>query len=68
MKSAWQKLHRLVYLAGTLVIVHFLWVTRVDDSEPLVYGTVLAALLGYRWFTRVSPRKRGSRNEARMGL
>jgi sulfoxide reductase heme-binding subunit YedZ len=52
MKSAWQKLHRLVYLAGALVIVHFLWVTRVDDTEPLVYGAILAVLLGFRWMTR----------------
>ena len=56
MKDKWQKLHRLVYLAGTLAFFHFLWVTRVEDFEPLVYGAILAVLLGYRRMTRTSPR------------
>ena len=44
----WNQLHQLVYAAGVLSIVHFLWITRVDDTEPLIYALVLALLLGYR--------------------
>ena len=44
----WNRLHQLVYAAGILTIVHFLWITRVDDTEPLIYALILSLLLGYR--------------------
>ena len=44
----WQALHRLVYLIGAGGIVHFLWLVKSDLREPLLYGTILAALLGFR--------------------
>ena len=47
----WNRLHQLVYAAGILTIVHFLWITRVDDTEPLVYALILSLLLGYRIHT-----------------
>ena len=40
----WKRLHRLVYLASTLGIVHFVWLTK-DIREPLRYGGVVALLL-----------------------
>ena len=48
MGRSWARLHRLVYVAGILSVIHFLWITRVDDNEPLVYGAILFVLLGYR--------------------
>ena len=45
---SWNRLHQLVYAAGVLTIVHFLWITRVDDTEPLIYAVTLSLLLGYR--------------------
>lgn len=41
----WQRLHRLVYLAGGLVVLHFYWLVKKDVSEPLRYGAVLGVLL-----------------------
>lgn len=41
----WQRLHRLVYVAAALAVLHFLWLVKVDNLEPLVYGAVLAVLL-----------------------
>lgn len=41
----WTRLHQLAYLAGVLAVVHFLWRVKIDISQPLLYGTVLAALL-----------------------
>lgn len=43
----WKRLQRLVYLAGVLAIVHFLWLVK-DIGEPLRWGIVLAVLLALR--------------------
>ena len=45
--KVWKKLHRFVYLAGILVIVHYLWLAK-DPGEPLRYGFALAVLLALR--------------------
>jgi sulfoxide reductase heme-binding subunit YedZ len=44
----WRKLHRLLYVAATLGVVHYLWITRADDRAPLIYGLILAVLLAAR--------------------
>jgi sulfoxide reductase heme-binding subunit YedZ len=41
----WQRIHRLVYLAGTLAALHFIWRVKRDLTEPLLYATLLGALL-----------------------
>ena len=53
----WKRLHRLIYLAGILGIIHLLWILRTNISEAVVYGSVLAVLLGYR-FTHYLQRSR----------
>jgi sulfoxide reductase heme-binding subunit YedZ len=59
----WKRLHRLVYLAGILAIVHFVWLAK-DNREPLRYGAVVALLLFMRipglprqWFRTRSRRE-----------
>lgn len=54
----WQRLHRLVYLAAALAVLHFFWLVKRDVSEPLVYATILAVLLASRLVLR--PRRRSS--------
>ncbi|OGO30928.1 MAG: hypothetical protein A2Z16_02450 [Chloroflexi bacterium RBG_16_54_18] len=44
----WTRLHRLVYLAGFLVIVHYLWLVKADLRPPIIYGTVMLALFVVR--------------------
>ena len=44
----WNRLHHLVYLAGVLAVVHFVWRVKIDLTQPLTYGVVLAVLLGVR--------------------
>jgi sulfoxide reductase heme-binding subunit YedZ len=44
----WQRLHRLAYVAAVLGVVHFVWRVKADATEPLIYGAVLALLLGLR--------------------
>ena len=41
----WKRLHRLVYLAGFLAVVHFVLRVKKDVREPAVYGVILAILL-----------------------
>jgi sulfoxide reductase heme-binding subunit YedZ len=49
----WQRLHRLVYLIGIGGVVHFLWLVKSDIREPLIYGMILALLLGFRVWDRI---------------
>jgi sulfoxide reductase heme-binding subunit YedZ len=44
----WRRLHRLVYVAGVLAIIHLVWIVRTDLSEALLYGAILAGLLVWR--------------------
>jgi sulfoxide reductase heme-binding subunit YedZ len=44
----WKRLHRGVYLASLLVIVHFVWLVKADIRRPLTYGAVVVLLLVIR--------------------
>ncbi len=43
--KGWKRLHRLVYLVGGLVILHYTWSVKADIRVPLLYGAVLLGLL-----------------------
>ncbi len=43
--KTWKKLHRLVYVVGGLVVVHYLWVVKSDIREPLIWGAGIGLLL-----------------------
>jgi len=64
MGKNWKRLHKLVYLAGGLVIVHYAWSIKGDVFrlqgdiwQPLLFGLILAFLLFLRipfvrkWFS-----------------
>lgn len=46
--ARWRKLHRLTYVAAILGAVHYIWLTKGFQLEPLVYAAVILALLAYR--------------------
>ncbi len=48
----WNRLHKLIYPAGGLIVLHFLWQTKVLETEPLVYTAVLLVLFIARWWVR----------------
>jgi methionine sulfoxide reductase heme-binding subunit len=48
----WQALHRLVYPAAALAVLHFLWLVKADLREPLIFALVLGALLAVRLVPR----------------
>jgi sulfoxide reductase heme-binding subunit YedZ len=50
----WQALHRLVYLIATLGVIHYWWLVKKDITQPVIYATVLAVLLGIRLYNRYS--------------
>ena len=41
----WKRLHRLVYLAGVLAVVHYTWVVKADLRQPLAFGLAVGLLL-----------------------
>jgi len=50
LKRNWGRLHRLVYAAGVLAVIHVIWLTRADYREATIYALVLMGLLGFRAF------------------
>ena len=55
LQTVWVKLHKLIYVIAILGILHFWWLVKADLFEPIIYASILAILLGYRIFTRVTP-------------
>jgi len=44
----WKRLHRLVYLAALLAVLHFLWQVKTDPRQPLVFAAIVISLLVIR--------------------
>jgi len=61
----WQRLHRLVYVAALLGVVHFYWQVKADTREPLIYAGILAILLVARLRPR-PPTRRTARTPVRL--
>jgi sulfoxide reductase heme-binding subunit YedZ len=47
-KERWQRIHKRIYLLTALGVVHYWWLVKADVTRPLLFGLVLAALLGAR--------------------
>lgn len=51
----WATIHKLVYAAVVLALIHFALTQKLDWREPIVWGGVVAVLLGSRlWWSRAS--------------
>jgi sulfoxide reductase heme-binding subunit YedZ len=59
----WKRLHRLVYVAATLAVLHYIWLAKKVLVAPWVYAGVLAVLLAIRVWeaTRKHRRRRDTR-------
>lgn len=53
----WQALHRSVYVIAILAVLHYSWLVKADQAQPLLYGGILLLLLGIRAFWRERERK-----------
>jgi methionine sulfoxide reductase heme-binding subunit len=54
----WRRLHRLVYVAASLGVLHYLWLAKVGVRTPWIYAAVLVTLLGIRVIDTVRRRTR----------
>ena len=48
LKRRWITLHRFIYPAAVLGAIHYLWLVKADKREPLIYLSILLALLAFR--------------------
>lgn len=55
--ARWARLHRLVYVAGVLGVLHFLWLVKADTLVPLRFAAALALLLGFRVVAWIASRR-----------
>jgi len=46
--SRWVVLHRAVYAAAGIAVVHHFWSLRADDRPAWIHAAILALLLGLR--------------------
>ncbi len=46
--GAWQRLHRLVYVAAAAAALHFIMLVKAWPPEPLIYAALVAILLLFR--------------------
>jgi sulfoxide reductase heme-binding subunit YedZ len=59
----WKKLHRWVYAAGLLAVIHYIWVAKVAFGEPTLYAIILGVLLAARlptvrkWLSGLRPKR-----------
>lgn len=51
----WSWLHRLVYAAAILGVVHFWMLVKSDVRLPLTFGFIILFLLGYRLLVKYFP-------------
>lgn len=61
--AAWQRLHRLAYVAAAAAAIHFVMVVKAWPPEPLIYAAIVALLLLFRLglyaHKRLRPKLRG---------
>lgn len=64
----WTALHRLVYAAAILGVIHFLWLVKKDLREPLIYAAILAVLLALRVPGWLEARRKKTRRPAAVAV
>lgn len=45
LKKNWKRLHKLVYGAGVLAVIHFIWLVKQGVTEPWIWAGVVLLLL-----------------------
>ena len=44
----WNLLHKAIYITALAAVLHYFWKVKLDATNPVYYGLVVAALLGFR--------------------
>jgi sulfoxide reductase heme-binding subunit YedZ len=57
--KVWQRIHRLIYVIAPLAIVHYWWLKSAKNNieQPLIFGVIVAVLLGVRVYWSVTKKK-----------
>lgn len=63
----WRRLHSLVYLAGGLGVIHFLWSAKADSRVPELFGAGLVLLLALRLRRGGGRRSESGARNGRLG-
>lgn len=50
--AAWKRLHLLTYPAAIFGALHYVWLAKGFQIEPLVYSAILISLVGYRYMPK----------------
>jgi sulfoxide reductase heme-binding subunit YedZ len=53
----WQMLHRAIYAAAVLGVVHYYWLVKSDVRKPVFYGALVGILLAWRIWSWASKKK-----------
>lgn len=53
----WQRLHRLIYVAAGLGVLHYLWGVKVITAKPVAFAVMLGILLAARFVPRERKRR-----------
>lgn len=53
----WSRLHKLSYVIAALGVIHFWMIVKSDVFYPAIFGLVLSALLGWRFWKQMNSRK-----------
>ena len=68
----WKRLHQLVYAAGVLAVIHFLWLVKAAERwEPIIFAVILTLLLAVRlppvrkFLVGLRPRRSGKKRSAK---
>ena len=56
----WAVLHRGVYVAAILGVVHFFWLVKADLRLPLLFAAALVVLFGFRVTEALKKRQKAS--------
>lgn len=55
--ATWRGLHKLTYPAAVLGAVHYLWLAKGFQIEPLVYLVIIGGLIATRYWPQVRARR-----------
>ncbi len=64
MGKNWTRLHRAIYVAGALGVIHWWWLVKADVREPAIAGGLLITLLWLRVVWVIRRRVEGGRARA----
>jgi len=53
----WQVLHRAIYLAAALGVIHYYWLVKSDIRKPVFYGVLVGLLLAWRVWSWTATKK-----------